>query len=118
MAKKKMIRPLATGDRTIPPEGAKMIPIYIMGKQYMVPESLTIMKAIEYSGYKYTRGCGCRGGICGACATFYRIEGNYKLKTGLACQTVVEENMILAQLPVFPVEQAELQARRDKRRAA
>ncbi len=102
MAKKKMIKILATGDRTIPPEGAKMIPIYIMGKQYMVPESLTIMKAIEYSGYKYTRGCGCRGGICGACATFYRIEGNYKLKTGLACQTVVEENMILAQMPFFP----------------
>ncbi|MBE9531608.1 MAG: 4Fe-4S dicluster domain-containing protein [Proteobacteria bacterium] len=102
MAKKKMIKILATGDRTIPPEGAKMIPIYIMGKQYTVPESLTIMKAIEYSGFKYTRGCGCRGGICGACATFYRIEGNYKLKTGLACQTVVEENMILAQLPFFP----------------
>ncbi len=102
MAKKKTIKILATGDRTIPPEGAKMIPIYIMGKQYIVPESLTIMKAIEYSGFKYTRGCGCRGGICGACATFYRIEGNYKLKTGLACQTVVEENMILAQLPFFP----------------
>jgi succinate dehydrogenase/fumarate reductase-like Fe-S protein len=102
MAKKKKIEILATGDRTIPPEGAKMIPIYIMGKQYVVPESLTIMKAIEYSGFKYTRGCGCRGGICGACATFYRIEGNYKLKTGLACQTVVEENMILAQLPFFP----------------
>ncbi len=102
MAKKKIIKPLATGDRTIPPEGAKMIPIYIMGKQYLVPESLTIMKAIEYSGYKYTRGCGCRGGICGACATFYRFEGNYKLKSGLACQTVVEENMILAQLPFFP----------------
>ena len=108
MAKKKIIKPLSTGDRTIPPEGAKMIPIYIMGKQYLVPESLTIMKAIEYSGYKYTRGCGCRGGICGACATFYRFEGDYKLRTGLACQTVVEENNDSRAAPVLSVEQAEL----------
>jgi len=40
---------------------AKLIPIYLMGKRYEVPETLTIMKAIEYAGYKYIRGCGCRG---------------------------------------------------------
>ena len=44
-----------------------MIPIYIMGKKYLVPSGLTIMKAMEYSGYRYVRGCGCRGGFCGAC---------------------------------------------------
>src|SRR4030065_1423323 len=91
--KKKKIKPLATGDKTIPPEGAKMIPIYIMGREYVVPETLTIMKAIEYAGYQYVRGCGCRGGICGACGTFYRFLGDYKLKTGLACQTVAQANM-------------------------
>ena len=48
---------------------AKMIPIFIMGKKYEVPETLTIMKAMEYAGYKYIRGCCCRGGICGACRT-------------------------------------------------
>lgn len=100
--KKKKATILATGDRTIPPKGAKMIPIYIMGKQYKVPETLTIMKAIEYAGYKYTRGCGCRGGICGACATFYRFTGDYRLRTGLACQTVAEPEMIITQLPFFP----------------
>ena len=100
MADKKKQRP--TGDRTIPPKGAKMIPIYIMGKEYLVPETLTIMKAVEYAGYKYIRGCGCRGGICGACATFYRFVGDYRLKSGLACQTVAEENMIIMQLPFFP----------------
>jgi succinate dehydrogenase/fumarate reductase-like Fe-S protein len=73
-----------------------------MGKEYRVPETLTIMKAIEYAGYAYVRGCGCRGGICGACATFYRFVGDYKLRTGLACQTVAEENMIITQLPSFP----------------
>ena len=85
-----------------------MIPIYIMGKQYIVPESLTIMKAIEYSGFKYTRGCGCRGGICGACATFYRIEGNYKLKTGSGLPDGSRGEYDPRAAAVFPVEQAEL----------
>jgi Fe-S oxidoreductase len=103
MAKdKKKIKPLQTGDRTIPPEDAKMIPVYIMGSEYHVPETLTVMKAIEYAGYTYVRGCGCRGGICGACATFYRFVGDYKLRAGLACQTVVEPNMLIVQLPFFP----------------
>lgn len=84
----------------------KLIPIYVMGKQYMVPESLTIMKAIEYAGYKYIRGCGCRGGVCGACATVYRMPGEYKIRTGLACQTVVEPNMYLTQLPFYPANRA------------
>jgi formate hydrogenlyase subunit 6/NADH:ubiquinone oxidoreductase subunit I len=100
--KKKEKVMVMTGDRTIPPKDAKMIPIHIMGREYEVPESLTIMKAVEYAGYTYVRGCGCRGGICGACATFYRTVGKYKLKTGLACQTVVTENMVIAQLPFFP----------------
>ena len=47
----------------------EMIPIYIMGKEYKVPVGLTIMKALEYAGYQLTRGCGCRGGVCGACVT-------------------------------------------------
>ncbi len=100
---KKEVKLLAVGDKTIPPEGAKMIPVYIMGKECMIPETLTIIKAVEYAGYQYVRGCGCRGGICGACAVYYRIEGDYRLKTGLACQTVIQPNMILAQLPFFPV---------------
>ena len=41
---------------------AKLIPIYIMGKRYEVPDGLTIMKAMEYAGYILIRGCGCRGG--------------------------------------------------------
>lgn len=98
----KKVKPLATGDKTIPPKDARMIPIHIMGREYEVPESLTIMKAVEYAGYNYTRGCGCRGGICGACATYYRYLGDYRLRSGLACQTVVEPNMVLMQLPFFP----------------
>ena len=83
-----------------------MIPIYIMGKKYEVPESLTIMKAMEYAGYKFIRGCGCRGGICGACGTVYRKPGDYHIRVGLACQTVVEPEMYLTQLPFYPANRA------------
>jgi succinate dehydrogenase/fumarate reductase-like Fe-S protein len=82
------------------------IPIYIMGKRYEVPESLTIMKAIEYAGYKLVRGCGCRGGFCGACATVYRVEGYPRLHFALACQEVVQPGMHLVQIPFFPAERA------------
>ena len=85
---------------------AKTIPIYIMGKKYEVPETLTIMKAMEHSGYQYIRGCGCRGGVCGACATVYRKAGDYKIYTGLACQTVVEPEMYLTQIPFYPANRA------------
>jgi ferredoxin len=82
------------------------IPIYIMGKRYDVPSTLTIMKAMEHAGYQYIRGCGCRGGICGACATVYRRAGDYKIYTGLACQTVVEPEMYLTQIPFYPANRA------------
>ncbi|MFO8109162.1 MAG: 4Fe-4S dicluster domain-containing protein [Thermoplasmata archaeon] len=83
-------------------EEENLIDIYVMGKRYKVPEGLTIMTALEYAGYKFVRGCGCRGGFCGACATVYRSKDEYKLKMDLACQTAVEEGMFLVQLPFVP----------------
>jgi ferredoxin len=85
----------------------ELIPIFIMGKKYMVPPSLTIMKAMEYAGYQLIRGVGCRGGFCGACATVYRLPGDYRLQIGLACQTVVEPGMYLAQIPFYPGRRAD-----------
>jgi formate hydrogenlyase subunit 6/NADH:ubiquinone oxidoreductase subunit I len=84
----------------------KLIPVFVMGKRYLVPETLTIMKALEYAGYRFIRGCGCRGGICGACATVYRRPGDYHLRVGLACQTVVEPDMYLTQIPFYPANRA------------
>ena len=83
-----------------------LIPVYLMGKCYMVPSNLTIMKAMEYAGYRLVRGVGCRGGFCGACATVYRLHDDYRLRIGLACQTVVEAEMYLAQIPFFPGHRA------------
>ena len=90
----------------IPAHEEKLVTIYIMGTGYRVPEGATIMGAIEYAGYQIKRGAGCREGYCGACATVYRLPGDYKIYTGLACTTMVEEGMYLAQLPSHPAHKA------------
>ena len=58
---------------------ANMVNIFLFGKKYTVPDNLTIMNAMEYAGYQLVRGCGCRNGFCGACATIYRIKGDKEL---------------------------------------
>jgi len=91
--------------KKIAPE-KKMATVYIMGKTHKVPADATIMGAIEYAGYLIKRGAGCREGFCGACATVYRLPGDYKIYTGLACTTIVEDEMWLTQLPSFPGQKA------------
>ncbi len=83
------------------------VKIFIMGKGYTVPAGLTIMKAIEYAGYRFIRSCGCRAGFCGACATVYRKEDEFKLKFALACQAVIEDGMYLVNLPFVPATKSQ-----------
>jgi len=83
-------------------ETASMVDIYIMGKHYQVPEGLTILTALEYCGYRMIRGCGCRAGFCGACATIYNFKNDPQLRYDLACQKTVEPDMYLVQVPFFP----------------
>lgn len=85
----------------------KMVDVFILGKKYSVPSTLTIMDAMEYAGYQLIRGCGCRSGFCGACATVYRTKGDTELKVVLACQSEVEDGMYLTQIPFFPGKKAE-----------
>lgn len=84
-------------------EKEEMATIYLFGKKYEVPSELTIMNAMEYAGYQLRRGCGCRNGFCGACATIYRVQGKNQLQTCLACSTKVEDGMYIATLPFFPL---------------
>ena len=79
-----------TESKTKAENKTQMVKIYIMGSMYEVPSVLTIMKAIEYAGFKLTRGSGCRAGFCGACATVYRKEGDLRKYTALSCQNQVE----------------------------
>jgi formate hydrogenlyase subunit 6/NADH:ubiquinone oxidoreductase subunit I len=82
----------------------EMVTIHIMGKGYRVPAEATIMGAIEYAGYQIKRGAGCREGFCGACGTVFKVPDDYKIHTGLACTTLVQDGMLLAQLPFIPNE--------------
>lgn len=79
------------------------ITIYFNGEAYKAPKGLTIMKALEYAGFRFTRGSGCRGGFCGACPVIYRFPGDYKVRVGLACQTAVEDGMFISLIPYVPL---------------
>jgi ferredoxin len=94
----------------------KLFSIYIFGKKYRVPEGLTVQKAMEFVGYQFIRSCGCRGGICGACLTEYRIPGSYQLKVVLACQALIEQGMQITQSPFVPMNRADyhLEALKDE----
>ncbi len=83
-------------------EQARLIDIYIMGRHCEVPEGLTILTALEYSGYTMIRSCGCRAGFCGACATIYNFKNDPQLRYDLACQKTVEQDMVIVQVPFFP----------------
>ncbi|MFC1934864.1 4Fe-4S dicluster domain-containing protein [Chloroflexota bacterium] len=87
-------------------EQTQIIDIYIMGKHYQVPDGLTILTALEYCGYRMVRGCGCRAGFCGACATIYNFKNDSQLRYDLACQKTVEQDMYLVQIPFFPASKA------------
>jgi len=82
----------------------KLIPVFILSKKYYVPEGSTIITAMEYAGFKLKKGVGCREGFCGACASLYRLPGDYKLHGGLGCQTVVQPEMQIVQIPFAPAE--------------
>jgi formate hydrogenlyase subunit 6/NADH:ubiquinone oxidoreductase subunit I len=84
----------------------ELVTVFIMGNAYKVPAKATIMGAIEYAGYQIKRGAGCREGFCGACATVYRMPGDYNIYTGLACTELVKEGMWLSQLPSIPGQKA------------
>jgi ferredoxin len=88
-------------------ESPRMVDIYVMGKHYSVPEGLTILTALEYCGYRIIRGCGCRAGFCGACATIYNFKNDPLLRYDLACQKTVEQDMYLTQIPFFPAVKAQ-----------
>lgn len=81
-----------------------MVEIFILGQRYEVPEGLTILKAFEWSGFRLTRGVGCRGGFCGACGTVYRMPNDHILYYALACQTMIRPGMVLGQIPFFPAQ--------------
>ncbi len=83
-----------------------MVTVEIDGKPFQVPAGVTLMKALWYTGHEVTRGAGCLGGFCGACAMYYRIPDDPKVKTCLACSHAVEDGMSFSFAPPFPARKA------------
>jgi ferredoxin len=79
------------------------VTVEITGKRYRVPAGITLVQAMWHTGHEMTRGIGCLGGVCGACATYYRTPGSHELKSGLACQVIVQEGISFSLSPAFPV---------------
>jgi len=86
-------------------DSIEKVTVEIMGKRYAVPHGITLVQALWYTGHEITRGVGCLGGVCGACATLYRTKDTYELKSGLACQLIVEEGISFSlSTTSFPVQ--------------
>jgi len=79
-----------------------LISVEIMGNRYRVPEAMTVIGAMWYTGHNLTRGVGCLGGVCGACATVYRTKDDFALKVGLGCQLKVQDGMSFFMTPFYP----------------
>ncbi len=84
----------------------QMVTVEIAGKSFRVPAGITLMKALWYTGHEVTRGAGCLGGFCGACATYYRTKDDPKVKTCLGCSHAVEDGMSFSFAPAFPARKA------------
>jgi len=84
----------------------KMVTVEIAGKKHEVPEGITMIRALWYTGQEVYRGIGCLGGYCGACATYYRTKDDPKVKTCLACSMAVEDGMSFSMASPFPARKA------------
>src|SRR5437660_7123674 len=84
----------------------KMVTVEIAGKKYEVPEGITVIKALWYSGQEVIHGVGRLGGYCGACAPYYRTKDDPEVRTCLACSTAVEDGMAFSMMAPVPARKA------------
>ncbi|MEW6323889.1 MAG: 4Fe-4S dicluster domain-containing protein [Nitrospirota bacterium] len=70
-----------------------MVAVIINDRSFQIPHAITAIQALWYTGERPVHGIGCLGGSCGACVFSYRVGTDPAIKTGLACQTLVEEGM-------------------------
>ena len=94
---------------TTEPKASTMVTVEIMGKRHQVPQGITVIQAMWYTGHELIRGVGCLGGTCGACGIVYRTDGAFELKNGLGCQTLVEDGMSCSMIPHFAAAHASYQ---------
>ncbi len=78
------------------------INVVLGGTPCQVPEGITVLQAMWYTGHNVIKGAGCLGGACGACTTTYTLPDAMAPKTGLGCQIPVREGMGITLYPIDP----------------
>ena len=79
-----------------------LVSVTISDHSCQIPQGITAIQALWYAGERPIRGIGCLGGSCGACVFSFRVGNDPTVKTGLACQTLVEEGMAFSFTPPSP----------------
>lgn len=87
-------------------KAGRLVAVEINGALYQVPEGITMIQALWETGHELFRGIGCLGGVCGACASTYRMKGDSKLHYALACQTLVQDGMSFSLNLYYPPHKA------------
>ncbi len=78
------------------------VTVEINGRKFQIPEGITAIDAMWYTGHPIVHGVGCLGGVCGACAIFYTTPESPAFRVALGCRTLVEEGMSFFFAPRSP----------------
>jgi len=79
---------------------SKLIPILIKGKQYMVPENNTLLRALQYLNSEVAYGNFCWNGDCRNCQIVIRRDTDGPEVTALGCLTKVVAGLQVLKLPL------------------
>ena len=78
---------------------SKLIPVYYRGKEYMVPENNTLLRALQFINEEVAYGNFCWNGDCRNCQIIIRRDKNSQEVTALACLTKVVPGLYIIKLP-------------------
>lgn len=76
----------------------RLIPLKIVGKTYEVPENNRLIRIFQYLEFITPYSQFCWNGECKNCAIHLKLGKNSPEEQVLACQTYIEEGMIITKL--------------------
>lgn len=78
---------------------SKLIPIFIKGKEYLVPENNTLLRGLQYLNSEVAYGNFCWNGDCRNCQILIRRDAEGPEVTALGCLTKVVAGLHILKLP-------------------
>ena len=78
---------------------SRLIPVYIKGKEYQVPENNTLLRVLQYLNSEVAYGNFCWNGECRNCVIVIRRDRQSQEVTALACLTKVVAGLYITKLP-------------------